>query len=81
MSNVIIYLVANNFNGHSVNQSPSINYPQGTPVEELAEKLLLPAQEVEWHLDHYHGINERRKQAAHTRKNKQKNNLGMSSFF
>ena len=50
--------------------------PQGTPVEELAEKLLLPAQEVEWHLDHYRGINERRKQAAHTRKNKQKNNSG-----
>jgi len=54
-------------------------------VEALSEKLLLPVQDVKWHLDHYRNIVEKRKARAQKSREKrgQKNNsiLGISTIY
>ena len=47
-------------------------------VEDLAQKVLLPVQEVKWHLDHYQMILKKRKgvQKASKKKTQENDSLG-----
>ncbi|XP_031551606.1 inhibitor of growth protein 3-like [Actinia tenebrosa] len=52
-------------------------------IEDLSQKVLLPVQEVKWHLDHYGNIREKRKAKTAAKKSSQMNdcldnNIGMS---
>lgn len=68
-----------------INIFNNIHFVPDIDVEALSEKLLLPVQEVKWHLDHYKNIVEKRKARAQKSREKrgQKNNsiLGISTIY